>query len=71
VEQDRLLLAKVEELGHHWKALEAFFPGQSNVNIKNHWRHLTNIPRPMDPKQKSQADPQAVFDRLFESCFGE
>jgi hypothetical protein len=34
--EDRLLLDKIDEIGHQWKKLELYFPGRSNINIKNH-----------------------------------
>jgi len=30
----------VDELGRYWKAIQPFFPGRTNVNIKNRWDQL-------------------------------
>jgi hypothetical protein len=38
--EDELLRAKVQECGRKWRTIQGFFPGRSDVNIKNHWRQL-------------------------------
>jgi hypothetical protein len=68
---DKLLLLKASELNHRWKQLEVFFPGRSNINIKNHWRKLRRM---MPPKLKHCETTMidfTVFDRLFGELVSE
>jgi hypothetical protein len=39
-DEDRLLRAKVAELGPRWAKMTQFFCGRSDVNIKNHYAAL-------------------------------
>jgi hypothetical protein len=39
--EDKLLEEKVNELGRRWKVLEAYFPGRTDVNLKNRYNLLT------------------------------
>jgi hypothetical protein len=39
--EDRLLEEKVGELGRRWKVLEAYFPGRTDINLKNRYNLLT------------------------------
>lgn len=36
-EEDELLLQKVESLGCHWVAMVRYFPGRTDVILKNRW----------------------------------
>jgi hypothetical protein len=40
-EEDALLLEKFLEFGPKWKAMTAFFPGRTDINIKNHYMTVT------------------------------
>jgi hypothetical protein len=40
-EDDALLLEKCREFGSKWKMLTGFFPGKTDINIKNHYMTLT------------------------------
>lgn len=42
-EEEELLVQKVNELGHKWKAMEKFFNNRTHVNIKNKWNKLERI----------------------------
>lgn len=42
-EEEELLIQKVNELGHKWKAMEKFFNNRTHVNIKNKWNKLERI----------------------------
>jgi hypothetical protein len=35
--EDRLLLAKINEIGRSWSVMGRFFPGRSENDIKNRW----------------------------------
>lgn len=39
-EEDKVLAEKVSQFGRKWKAIEAFFPGRTDINIKNRWNFL-------------------------------
>jgi hypothetical protein len=68
--ENKLLLDKFREIGHQWKKLEAYFPGRSNINIKNHWHQIQRgLSHAEQPKQS--ADPLVVFDRLFSALMSE
>lgn len=39
-EEDAFLKEKVESLGCHWSMMTKYFPGRSDVNLKNRWSIL-------------------------------
>lgn len=39
-EEDDLLEQKFNEMGPHWAKMAAFFPGRTDVNLKNRWSSL-------------------------------
>jgi hypothetical protein len=39
-EEVSLLISKVNELGLRWKSLEVYFPGRTDINIRNRYRQL-------------------------------
>jgi hypothetical protein len=53
----RLLEQKVAELGQRWKPLEVFFPGRTDINIRNHYRQMRKAGRP--PAVPPQPEPPA------------
>jgi hypothetical protein len=57
-DEDALLLQKFAEFGSHWKALTQFFPGRTEINIKNHYAALIrrSTPFPGHPSHNSSAD---------------
>jgi hypothetical protein len=40
-DQNALLLEKFKEFGPKWKTLTRFFPGRTDINIKNHYMTIT------------------------------
>jgi hypothetical protein len=80
--EDALLFQKFAELGSHWKTLTQFFPGRTEVNIKNHYAALLrrSTPFPGPPSHRSSADVVARastpntdsienFDDLLAPCW--
>jgi hypothetical protein len=68
--ENKLLLDKIREVGHQWKTFEAYFPGRTNINIKNHWRRIQRH-LPPEELRKMSADHLVVFDRLFWAMISE
>jgi hypothetical protein len=40
-EEENLLRTKVTECGRKWKAMQPFFVGRTDINIKNHWKQMS------------------------------
>lgn len=40
-EDDQLLLLKVQELGSRWSTISQFFPGRTDIGVKNHYISIT------------------------------
>jgi hypothetical protein len=57
-DEDTLLLQKFAEFGSHWKTLTQFFPGRTEINIKNHYAALIrrSTPFPGPPSKKPTGD---------------
>jgi hypothetical protein len=66
-EEEDLLKNKVESLGRSWKAILPFFPGRTDINIKNHWKQMGKM-RPVTVKSEPAAD---IFDELISSWMVE
>jgi hypothetical protein len=70
-EEDALLLDKFGEIGSKWKALTQFFPGRTDVNIKNHHAALVRRRSPFIASESppvaatQQADAHGFFDDVF------
>jgi hypothetical protein len=52
-----LLSEKVTELGPRWKSLECFFPGRTDINIRNCYRQLQKNPIPPPPPALPGREP--------------
>jgi hypothetical protein len=51
-EDDRLLQEKYKEYGAQWCVIVKFFPGRTDVNVKNRWSVLTSRATAKDAKDK-------------------
>jgi len=40
IEEDYILLTKVQEIGTRWSEISTFLPGRSDNNIKNRWNYV-------------------------------
>jgi hypothetical protein len=66
-EEDARLVRQFKELGPKWKAIAGFFPGRTDVNIKNHW--MTLVRRPDGPLGINRMDAPSVAQP--EACSSE
>jgi hypothetical protein len=64
-EEDRLC-AKVRELGHRWKAMEPFFPGRTDINIKNRWKQIQKLGHDQPPPEMPHNDPFVHLSECWE-----
>jgi hypothetical protein len=70
--EDRLLLAKVEEMGCRWNVILGFFDGRSKNSLRNRYRSVQrrtgHAPRREAPETESPTpgtdDPFSFMDRL-------
>ena len=55
-EEDRELAKRVKELGHKWKNMETYFPGRTDISIKNHYNAILRqkILPPTKPKHTTE-----------------
>lgn len=79
---DRLLDAYVAEHGKKWKLLEGFFPGRTEISIKNRYNVLLRrkardvkvaLGLPLKSKKKKDINVESIFDFAGDefSRFGE
>ena len=66
-EEDKFLAEKVSQFGRKWKAIEPFFPGRTDINIKNRWNFLQ---KKKAKEEKSFLDDDQL-NELFSSLIGE
>ena len=69
MEEEKKLIDLINQYGKKWSFLKQFFPGRSDVNLKNHWpvlerklRAIQNIPKP----QKKINAKMVLFDHFIE-----
>jgi hypothetical protein len=68
-EEDELLRAKVDQFGRKWKAIQPFFPGRTDINIKNHWKQLVKAGAQLSRPSAARPNPDS-FDQLMASVMG-
>jgi hypothetical protein len=62
-EEEELLRVKVSEIGRRWKLIQPFFPGRTDINIKNHWKRIEKAYSA--PSAAHFGDPSDPFDQLM------
>jgi hypothetical protein len=68
--EEALLRAKVGEHGRHWKAIQPFFSGRTDINIKNHWKRMQKEEK-RRARSGSNLGPDESFDRFVASVMGK
>lgn len=53
-EDDQLLIMKVQELGPRWSTITNFFPGRTDIGVKNHYISITNGRKNKETKDRNQ-----------------
>lgn len=66
VNEDRLLLALFQRVGPHWAKIVKYFPGRTDVNIKNRWNKLQRKSQKLAPNTKiMQKIPPGPDDQML------
>lgn len=69
-EEEQLLEQKFEELGPHWSRMKYYFPGRTDVNLKNHWSSMMNRKKKEEVMKKiSQTDPSEIESTSTEDTY--
>lgn len=69
-EEEELLEQKFEELGPHWSRMKYYFPGRTDVNLKNHWSSMMNRKKKEEVMKKiSQNEPSELESPSNEENF--
>ena len=66
--EDELLAEKVAIFGRKWKSIEPFFPGRTDINIKNRWNFLQK--KKAKTAEVKDVFSEKQFEDLFESLLG-
>jgi hypothetical protein len=70
-DDDALLLEKYRVYGSHWKPIASFFPGRTDINVKNHYMTLVRRqsvlmaqPSPLQPAPERPPEPGHIHEAL-------
>lgn len=64
--EEELLTQKYEEYGPKWAKMTPFFPGRSDVNIKNHWSSMQNRVKREEKRANKAHAEQDRKDKFFD-----
>jgi hypothetical protein len=67
-EEETRLCEKVREFGPKWSKISAFFPGRTEVNVKNQWAAI-NCRNARVEKYAKQKEVMEVNDELFDTLW--
>jgi len=49
IQDDKLLISLIQTIGKQWSQLVKFFPGRTDVSLKNHWNKLQRRAKKLNP----------------------
>jgi hypothetical protein len=62
LEEDRLLIHLCSQIGKLWAQLVKFFPGRTDVDLKNHWNKLQRHAKKIQPGNTLLESPDLKLD---------
>lgn len=68
-EEEELILSKVAELGKQWSKIAKFFPGRTDVTIKNRYMKLMRNERRKERKLERELELKASACMIFQEPF--
>jgi hypothetical protein len=67
-QEEALLRDKVAKMGRKWKSMEPFFPGRTDINLKNHWKQMQKLElEKCPPKLPPASNADGLFAMLAAS----
>lgn len=64
-DEENLLLSKVAEMGNKWKAMESYFPGRTEISLRNRYKLLLRKESKDERKKKNiMSDEYSFLDKI-------